>query len=58
MDERRSVGDTPLDRRRVQQLGAAAAATPVVVGGLAERARGTSPAITVSTPPDPMEVTR
>jgi hypothetical protein len=58
MDERRSVGETPLDRRRLLQVEAAAAATPVVVGAPAERDRGTSPAITVSGQPDPVEVTR
>ena len=63
MDERRSQGErslggTLLDRRRVLQPVAAAAATPVVVGVLAERARSTSPAITGSAPPDPMEVMR
>jgi amidase len=48
MDERRSGGEVApgeagLDRRRLLQLGAAAAATPVVVGALAERAQAAQP---------------
>ncbi len=42
MDTPDSPTDTRLDRRRLLQLGAAAAAAPTVAGVLAERARATS----------------
>jgi amidase len=43
MDEPRSLAETPLDRRKLLRLGAAAAAAPAVAGVLAERASAAPP---------------
>jgi amidase len=43
MEEPRPLAETPLDRKKLLRLGAAAAAAPALAGALAERARAAAP---------------